>query len=206
MDLAQFLGEVQTAAARAEAEGSGTVYVGGVWVCGGVARVTDPCYGRDTRPGIWGTVPALPGEWRAAVDTDDGLVARLVTWAEVTGEPGDDTNWEELPFSAAVDSGTCGVFDEARYFKNPPRCNARYAWRVGGRDAEDRGSWDDLGVVSSSGHGDGVYPVYARRGADGLADAILVAFIADDSDDDGEDSGEDCDDGEDLDDIDDSAQ
>jgi len=178
-----------------------THYAPAAWQCGGTLRVTDPCYTKgEGAIGIAGTQPALPGPWRSCARNTGGTVAHLLTWAAASRTPDPDTDgWEEAPFNAAVDSGQCGVFDDARYPAGP----------VGEYEDEDSfygkacvatdnrqnfGLVDDIGVVSRSGFGDGLYLVYLRRVPEGDVDAVYVKFFDEnDGEDDDEAPGEDDD-------------
>jgi len=157
-------------------------------------RCTDPCYGIDT----WcaGDVEVIPGKYNAAVwrDTIDDWGRRvhaLMVWHVDKDRPMDGAPWEKTDIDGGVDSGQFGFFDKAKFQ---------------GRDADEdvysqicdqtltaacvgKLEW---GAVSSTGFGDGSYPVYALRDADGKAYALKAVYIGDDEEDEeGEDDYDD---------------
>lgn len=160
-----------------------TVDVGAFEVTSGVVICSDPCYERGT----WcaRTVPAAVGTWRAEVVTADCgdwgtrvvcLRAFLVDAPrpELTG-----SGWE-----LGVDSGQLGFFDAAAYpigdrgdFDDAESFYGRCCAATCGEGACGYGVVPG-GVVSSSGYGDGGYPL--RVGfVDGRAVSLAVEFISD---------------------------
>ena len=161
-----------------------------------VARISDPCYSKDT----WcnGTVDnCLPGTWNAVVHHfEEGswgtrcgfLIANCATF----GKPSPyDVRWEKLDITVGVDAGQAGIFDE-EYFKCDPSVNG--VKRMGGKNNSpiciddpwysiccDRSMSDNqAGVIpygcnSSSGYGDGSYTAYKIE-QDGKTVAIMIDF------------------------------
>lgn len=163
----------------------------------GAIRVTDPCYDRE----VWccGTFPALAGSWYGLIEYDDatGRVSRLAVYHSTARDavPGKASGLD-----VGVDSGQCGFFDEARYpmtkeaigdydDKNSFYGKACAATSYEPIDTAPRGgAVEDMGVVSSSGWGDGSYECrLAERMnvADGTAYAIAadVTFIGEEEED-----------------------
>jgi hypothetical protein len=170
------------------------------WSCGGELRVTDPAYakgfearvaGAECRP-IAGTCAVKAGLWRSClVKNARGTVElRLMVWHEAEVMPDFDASWQPLPFYAAVDSGQCGIFDEARYPSDPealrPDGQSFYddVLRVSGGTGfgvvPANGSVaDSMGVVAIIGEGDGLYEVFAHSHA-GVVDAVCIEFCTED--------------------------
>lgn len=167
-----------------------TYYAPDTWQCSGVLRVTDPCYTKaDGAVGVAGTRPALAGSWRACARNAAGSVSRLITWAAAAriADP-DEPGWVEASFSAAVDSGQCGVFDDARYpsgpvgeYEDPESFYGKACVATDNR--ENFGLVDDIGVVSRSDFGDGSYIVYERVNGEGVIDAVYIEFFDEDYED-----------------------
>lgn len=159
------------------------VYEKNSWFCCGVARVTDPAYGRSAPVGSAGVVRAAVGAWSALVERAEGVPVRLCTWAAGPGEPTNTTSWERAPFDAVVESGVCGFFDDA--------------WYPGStKDTHDRAGLLTEAVKASKATGLGpvlilysvvgvaaamqetVYSVFLRRDVGGDVTAIMVATNA----------------------------
>lgn len=171
-----------------------TIRVGEFNLSAGVMRVSDPCYAPDT----WcaGTFPARPGKWRAEIETsDEGAWGTRVASLTVRHESVDDSASPEQrsEVDVGVDSGQAGFFDDARYADVPgrpdddsapnPRGLYWEACRCTGYDHRDNhtlprlaGILRDIGAVSSSGYGDGGYPLRLLM-IDGVAVAARVIFI-----------------------------
>ena len=135
----------------------------------GTAVVSDPCYDRD----VWCMqtgLPVKPGRYKAmAIYSDEkewGVrVANLVLVHEDYLK---DTknDWSPVCASIGVDSGQCGIFDDAVYPESkghPDRepfydecCGITLAKESAGILASGRG------VVSGSGYGDGSYELFAK--------------------------------------------
>jgi len=152
-------------------------------VTGGAIRVTDPCYDRAVIPTIVATVPARNGLWRGAVEHSQGRVARLSAAcvdARCTGPV------ERVHSDIAVDSGQCGFFDDARFPQGPlgeyDDDTSFYGKACAVTMSESQaGAVDDLGVVSSSGWGDGSYLLEGQREGDTFV-ALSLIFIGDEDD------------------------
>lgn len=134
--------------------------------------VWDPCYGHGD------TFPAENGTWFAEVEMSHegnwgNRVAKLSAWK--------DGCYGKTPFKrgavAGVDSGQMGIYDirpdvntdEDSYDEI---CNITL-------DKEQAGIFRDLGVVSSSGYGDGAYRVLINQNDKGEVNHISVVFIED---------------------------
>jgi hypothetical protein len=135
--------------------------------------VSDPCYDRD----VWCMqtgVPVKPGRYKVFIllsnEKDWGVrVANLVLVHEDhQGSPQKD--WESVGSCIGVDSGQCGVFDDAVYpqSKDHPNfepfyeecCNLTLSKDMAGILANGKG------VVTSSGFGDGSYELLAKKDGD----------------------------------------
>ena len=176
--------------------------------------VSDPCYTPDT----WCQTKltnVLPGKYNVDVDkTDMGDWGTRVSGITVLHEDyPDDHNliWEGHS-ECGVDSGQCGIFcmtgyrnDELSKSITTPESNfslGKYRNDEEGGDmwyekmckfTLDNESWGvyDTGVVSSSGIGDGMYPLLVAMDNDKIV-GIKVVFLGDDDEDDYEDEGDCC--------------
>jgi hypothetical protein len=173
-------------------EGEEHLFAPATWACSGPLRVSDPCYDKKTAEGLAsnaGTIPAVSGEWHSSAVLSSGSdrIASLTVWARGSPHPDVAGAWEPAPFSAGVDSGQCGIFDDSRYPEGEERDELFGGTLPGAFGLVDLGiSGRPIGVVSSSGDGDGVYDVYVRMTAGRLADAVRVTFPADGYDGDGD--------------------
>lgn len=174
-------------------------------------RVSDPCYDND----VWCKTSlsnVYPGEYNVEVDKSDldgwgNRVTRLtVIHKGYIMECADESSWEEHS-NVGVDSGQAGIFCESSYrndelaegittpemdFVLPYNDGEGDKWYVkmckftlGGE------SWGvyDTGVVTSSGIGDGMYPLDVVYNDDKQIVGMRITYI-DDTEDDYED--EDC--------------
>lgn len=140
--------------------------------------VSDPCYSLDT----WCQTKlniVLPGKYNVEVDkSDEGGWGVRVSSITVIHEDYDDTDDWEQHSECGVDSGQCGVFcmtsyrnDEVSEGITTPPLDRPFVlpYREDGDKWYDKmcqftlgkESWGvyDTGVVSSSGIGDGLYPM-----------------------------------------------
>lgn len=163
---------------------------------GSTVIVSDPCYELPT----WCQAKVedvLPGDYKTTIRMSDqenwGTRVSLLgaVHKDYLDKPLD---WELAPFDLGVDSGQLGIFDSNGYF------NDEYAQSVlseieGEFGMNDRpgdiwydkmcaltisdegwGSYSE-GVVSSSGYGDGSYPLYLSRNNDGKVVGFVVDFL-----------------------------
>lgn len=170
--------------------------------------VSDPCYSIPT----WCQTiltSVLPGRYIVQVneDPDSGRNAELLVIHE-------DHYQKDLKFedygSCGVDSGQLGVFDAASYrndaiapdimipgdFVLPGELSDGDKWyeamcRYTLGNEQQWGSYD-AGVVSSSGWGDGVYPLEISKDQDGNIVAMLITFIFPEDEDEYEDEADCC--------------
>jgi len=146
--------------------------------------VSDPCYSIPT--------------WCQTVLTDV-LPGRYIS--QVNEDPETDNYYQKhLDYqehsTCGVDSGQLGIFDAASYRSDAAAAGIstpRIDFSIPG-NAQDGDAWYekmckitlgeplrygayDTGVVSSSGWGDGMYPLQVARNDDGQIVAMLVTFI-----------------------------
>ena len=149
---------------------------------------TDPCYDKGT----WcATVieNALPGKWSASIITsDEGMWGERVAELEVHNlEDLQACSWIRTFGAIGVDSGQAGFFDFDKYPEGDlidrPDGEAFYeeacaaSWnRVTNQPAGIVGGY---GVNSSSGLGDGGYPLYVARNLEGQVVGAKIVFISD---------------------------
>jgi hypothetical protein len=144
----------------------------GTFTTAGQLTVSDPCYVGKKAPAGAGIALSLKvdghaGVWhvflRGGAGTDRDLTAELVT----IHDDGFDVIANEALGSIGVDSGTAGVFD-----KSCPR-------RDGDTPLEE-GTFAALGAIASTGHGDGMYPVFAGK-RNGRVAKLRLCFLGDDA-------------------------
>jgi hypothetical protein len=161
-------------------------------VTSGALMASDPCYTSD----VWcaGKIDNVKnGKWLSHVEISDEKiwgkrVASLQAWL-FNSSP---SNWTRVggPNSGGpnfgVDSGQFGFFDY-NYFINH-ESEREYDSPGFYKDccdltlSTDQFGAIDQGVVSSSGFGDGSYPVYIAKNANGEVIGVKVVFISDEED------------------------
>ena len=168
---------------------------------GSEVYVTDPCYSVPT----WCQLKfdnVLPGKWVVTMIYDElggsNRNAELILIHQ-------DYQNKKLVYDwfgdFGVDSGQAGVFDAASYrddaaaagiktpkidfnlMGDPQDGDAWYTKICKFTLAEDGWGAYDAGAVSSSGWGDGMYPVYGAENDDGKIVALQLSFIPQDSED-----------------------
>ena len=154
--------------------------------------VSDPCYNRDTwcmtvlknvKPGRW--------EVRASIDTIDtwGERCYILELFHRTVSQNENLKWEEH-FELGVDSGTMSVIDDAFYrrknnsaeeFESDEKTKENFMDKCYNLTTDNHvglftyGS-QKVGVVCSSGCGDGCYPLYVVE-KDGEIVAMRISFM-----------------------------
>ncbi len=144
----------------------------------GEVTVSDPCYDLKSIAGKW---QAVNGDWKAAINLrKDGTVSSLTA---TLVNPGKTDKWEKTNSAGGVDSGQMSIFD-SKFYRAPSEADGKPQpkWmdskrikEVGekfygacctltcGDNSENLGGGVLAhGTVSSSGYGDGVYPVYVK--------------------------------------------
>jgi hypothetical protein len=167
--------------------------------------VSDPCYEIPT----WCQAVidnVEPGEYECDVEkTDEGEWGNRCAVLRVIklDSSHKDEDWEFYPADIGVDSGQCGVFDFDTYrrdsivpemedVENETGENWNYiGWKEEGEKWYGKiceytlfpecshGGYKN-GYVSSSGYGDGCYPLYVTRNKNGKIDGFMIIFISDD--------------------------
>lgn len=146
----------------------------------GVADITDPCYPKD----VWcriNNVEIHPGTytcvyWKQQNHTitikgkqyQDNRVTRMGVYLN-----GKIPNKGAMKFldCIGVDAGLAGVYEEKEDFTEEQ-------WQDFCDDIETQDYLVEYnGFCTSSGYGDGEYPVYVHTNDDGLFDAIEIRFI-----------------------------
>ena len=162
-------------------------------------RVSDPCYDND----VWcktNLTNVYPGEYNVEVETSDEggwgeRISRLsVIHKGYIMECNDESNWEEHS-EIGVDSGQAGIFCESSYrndeivpsittpdsdFVLPYNDNSGDAWYEAMCKftlTGDRWGLYDTGVVTSSGFGDGGYPLEVVHNDDGEIVGMRITYI-----------------------------
>lgn len=161
---------------------------------GNIVSVSDPCYDRS----IWCRTTlkdVMPGRWKvfACIDTLDSWGRRcyiIELYHESIQDSCIDENAWKTYGIVGVDSGTMSVFNDLHYRRINGRADkfennqlARDAFLdkcykladsyAGIFEVEGKG----VGVVCSSGIGDGGYPFYVHVGKDKYYDAIKISFM-----------------------------
>lgn len=172
-------------------------FIGTFKLADGKVIVSDPCYEKGT----WcqGRVDnAKSGVWNCFVkEGDDGRIAELIAlYSNVKDIDRLANEWEEKPFTIGVDSGQAGFFQES-CFRNDATSRDYYDYFNGEEDREEGDRWYGVccgltlsearagvlegGVVSSSGYGDGAYPLYTVE-ENGKIITMRLVFIGEDED------------------------
>jgi hypothetical protein len=161
-------------------------------VTSGAVRATDPCYGMDT----WcaGTITdVVNGTWEVeVVRGDEDRPALQVLRHESASNLPEECIDEELPGDFGVDSGQFGFFDLAKFteehdadYDEPGSFYSEVCALTlpmdgkGGYSPQAEYTFRGYGVVTSSGYGDGSYPVYVARDAEDRVIAMMVQFMWD---------------------------
>jgi len=155
----------------------------------GSAIVTDPCYIKDShgniklnnvRNGIWNM---------RVVISNEGVFGNRVSELICTHSDCSYFVWEESDEIIGVDSGQAGVFDLELYAQDEAVGIFEFSERITNEsifyDAccditcnwKEKAGCIEYGAVSSSGFGDGSYPVFVGKGEDGEIVAISILFI-----------------------------
>ena len=160
----------------------------------GALRLSDPCYPDDT----WcaETVNCVTGTWEASIvkkhvpDWGDRVFELI---ARAKAQDGASTPWIEGG-TLGVDSGQMGIFDEAYYdnrFKatkedinkawDEPMPNSSDFYKVccGITLSETKAGVMSVGVVSSTGLGDGSYDYYTEENQKGEVTGVKIVFLTD---------------------------
>ena len=171
--------------------------------------VTDPCYSVPT----WCQTKltnVLPGEWICTMIFDElgGSNRNAELFLVHKDYQGKNLSYDWFG-DFGVDSGQAGVFDAASYrddFAAEAITTPQVDFSLPGHDQEGDAWYEkickftlvdlgwgsyDSGVVSSSGYGDGMYPVYGAE-VDGKVVALQLVFIDQSAEDEPEDDEPDC--------------
>ena len=150
----------------------------------GYVDITDPCYDADVWCRLRAELPA--GEYKYEVDIDDcGDWGQRVTSIRIQRSDWKGHRTTKLIGHIGVDAGLAGFFDgkpdyddnqwvyevcDSFLFKQPPRTKVYEAHCDNAMRCE--------GVFSSSGYGDGEYPVYQiTRDDTGMVVGYKIKFI-----------------------------
>ena len=145
---------------------------------GGTIDITDPCYDKN----VWcrTTATVKDGEyscviWKATEsykfeDKEHKYTLVGVIGIYLNGIIPTQKSMKEID-SIGVDAGLAG------FFKNKPDYNDD-EWKEFCDSIRKGNAWiKDEGFFSSSGHGDGCYPVYAHYDANNEIDALEIRFM-----------------------------
>ena len=150
-------------------------------------RVTDPCYDREVPENCYLILEkVMNGTWVPEIERHQCRVSRLTIRHEEVAVP----NCDEFVGLASVDSGQCGFYDQIQY----PTSSEEFEYdpyTFYGKLCQLTGS-DDIsvmehGVFTSSGYGDGEYPVLVQRNSDGVIVAVTIDYTGPEDDFDDED-------------------
>lgn len=177
---------------------------------GSEVRVSDPCYGDD----VWcktRLTGVLPGEYDVDVQlSDEGDWGNRVSSLRVTHRDyvGKQLTYQEHG-DIGVDSGQAGIFCESSYRNDSVDIDTPESDFVLPYNDDSGDSWYEkmckftlsehkfgtyeTGVVTSSGFGDGSYPLAVARDGDKNIVSMVVTFIGEDEEDDEwDDEGDVC--------------
>lgn len=155
----------------------------GIIELGDTAYLSDPCYSTNCVHNC--TIKTIPGKWYVFIRKSqsalgENRVSNLIAihldyYKEFKRNPMNDK--ENL--YCCVDSGTCGIFDKNYFEKYHNEDGVDDKWyddNIISNVYKDSFITDNLGVISSSGFGDGIYNVFAEYKND-RAFAIRINFI-----------------------------
>lgn len=146
----------------------------------GRTDITDPCYDKD----VWcrTAVNTVPGRYSCYADNDNGLVRGIMIIHEKHEREikENHADWKEFD-TIGVDAGLAGFFDNKPDYTDPEwdlfcRKVSEEEDRTRGTDAHNLHAWGNC-FFSTSGYGDGGYPVYGLCGDDGVYYALRIDFI-----------------------------
>lgn len=150
---------------------------------GDIAFLSDPCYGTECKMNC--TMEMVEGDYAVFITRSDaeivrGRISNLYVvhkdyYKTFKKRPNDDNEM----LVCGVDSGTCGIFS-AEYFEQfHDESGVDDEWYDENVIKMDEFKiTDGKGVISSSGVGDGVYPVFAEYCKDsGKAFALRIRFL-----------------------------
>ncbi len=146
----------------------------------GKVDATDPCYERGTWCAAFG-LDVVPGKYRCGyeVSNDDRIVTNFIIHEDYST---DFYNLHfELAYEIGVDAGLFGYFPDKHDFPQDEweqLCQWMWAKDKESKDIASYYFRDDVGFWTSSGYGDGGYPVYAAKTSDGKIIGLLTEFIA----------------------------
>mgnify|MGYP000896944550 CR=1 FL=1 len=187
-------------------------------VTSGVMVCSDPCYSIDPPTWCQGIINNVKnGTWVANVEkSDEGDWGERIARLRVEHVNAKRTYLTtQVDMDGGVDSGQFGFFDKD-FYRNDEAAKDLKKYDFGRSVQENESgeewyraccdltlaeeSWGVLpnGVVSSSGFGDGSYPVFGEKDENGEWIAFEVIFISDEEDEDYDDDDEDYDDEDDF--------
>lgn len=164
-----------------------------------IVMVSDPCYTEPT----WCQIKlkdVLPGTYNVSADKRDcsGWGERVHNLQVIHTDYTGPMNWEEAPGEVGVDSGQAGIFSYDTYrndsifseisefgkddrFKsfNDKEGDKWYGHMCDKTLGDESWGVYDNGVVSSSGIGDGGYPLYVVKDKNGYIVAMKIDYLLD---------------------------
>ena len=176
---------------------------------GSEVRVSDPCYGDD----VWcktRLTSVLPGEYHVDVQkSDEGDWGNRVSSLTVTHKDyvGKQLRYQEHG-DIGVDSGQAGIFCESSYRNDDVAETIKNGNGIRIDSIEDGDKWYEKmcrftlsdegfgayesGVVTSSGFGDGSYPLAIARDEDKNIVSMVITYIGEEDEEDEDDGGDCC--------------
>lgn len=148
-------------------------------------QVTDPGYDPD----VWCTytIDMLPGEYVAyATIIDTGMLGRRVSELKIVHKDyiNQKLEFKEISYDIGVDSGNCGFFDCEKFQAVKDAAKAvkegidpfTAKWWDVSDSRELGGIFEDWGVLSHSGYGDGSYVLSTARNNDNKVVAAIINY------------------------------
>lgn len=165
--------------------------IGTIRLTKGYVTATDPCYDKNT----WCTVEiknVLAGNWKAYIKYSDDTswgdrISELVLVNENYNIDDIDC-FEEMEGEAGVDAGLCGFFEDKPDYNDDAwdkLCDNEFEMAGDTKGYPNYGiatldnNFKCVGAWSSSGYGDGGYPVYTASDKSGYVIAMKVVYIDD---------------------------
>lgn len=162
-------------------------YYGNIQINSDKIRVTDPCYDKESNV-CYIIDNIVPGSWKAtAIIKDTGMWGKRVHTLTIRNV---DSYTAVLKLSkihevVGVDSGQAGFFVEEFYPNTQEEGESFYDKACSLTCSNDKGGiindgTKDIGVVSRSGYGDGLYDLVLTKGEDGKVYGATIIFISED--------------------------
>jgi hypothetical protein len=145
--------------------------------------ITDPCYDREELGSHSHTIEVLPGTWNVTVEISDETdwgrrVGGLTVYHSSTQQH--QLSLIHTDLFVSVDSGQAGVFNWEDYPEKPhtEQGSNDFYERVCDVTNNEKNCVISEGVVTSTGFGDGSYPLFLAKNTEGKVVGIRIEYIS----------------------------